>query len=745
MNAKPAGVLALVSAALMAAGTASAQSPSLPPSAAGVEIVGQLAPKGPFAGLDADQAGAIAVHRGHAYVASGSAGGCTRGGAFVVDLTDPAKPREAAFVAAPAGSVYAGGIHAAPLATPGFTGDVLALLRVSCGGGAGFDLYDVTDPSVPKPLGGRAGDEPSGDVASLAGLHLWQDGAKAYLALADPGGATDLEIFDVTDAKAPVQVADVDLDATFPSIVGSGAHGSEFRAREMVVREIAGVQTLLIAYGDAGFVQLDVDDPAQPELLADTTYPATDPFVAVSPPEGNAQDGDFSHDARFVIGAGLDERPFRSEFAIVSGPHAGPAPGGELAWTTPVHTLPSGRLNGPTVFGGYGCDADDDIPARASAGLRPLAAGEEAIVVLERGPIDDPQHAYPGCRLDEKAQNAIDKGYTGVLIAQYHGGSQAADAPHCGDGEARAIAAACITHAAMHRIFGETPSYERPYARPNPNEPMPGQLGEDVAVVPTFDGWGHVTVHDRLTGATTDAWAIPEAIDERFAAGFGSLSVRDVASDPSTGLVYVAHGAGGFRVLALDGAGKVKETGRLTGPPAGDVTGVEPFAAADGSRLIAASDRDRGLLVLRYSGPGAVGPTPKPPAPDPAPPATAPPGPVATPTPVPQPAGPRVAPRGVSLKVARRARRGRTTLTSTGKVALPAGVSRSACNGRVRVLVKAGRATVSSRTVALKSDCTFRSRVTLARRRGAALRVQATFNGNEKLMSKRSRVRRVRR
>ena len=42
--------------------------------------------------------------------------------------------------------------------------------------------------------------------------------------------------------------------------------------------------------------------------------------------------------------------------------------------------------------------------------------------------------------------------------------------------------------------------------------------------------------------------------------------------------------------------------------------GVEQFTAADGERLIAGSDRDYGLEILRYTGPGAVGPTPASPA-----------------------------------------------------------------------------------------------------------------------------------
>ena len=193
--------------------------------------------------------------------------------------------------------------------------------------------------------------------------------------------------------------------------------------------------------------------------------------------------------AMVVAGGGEEaaahDPTYEIDFAIATGPHAGPYAASEPSFTHPIYFLPEHRLNGPTVFGGYGCDADNDIPARASAGLRPLAAREEAIVVLEEGPIDDPAAPYPACRFDEKVQNAEDAGYDGVLIARGHQGSEQADVVSCQDGDERFIPGACVSHVAMHRIFGETPSYERPYTRPNPNEPVPGQLGEDVVVTAT--------------------------------------------------------------------------------------------------------------------------------------------------------------------------------------------------------------------------------------------------------------------
>ena len=45
-------------------------------------------------------------------------------------------------------------------------------------------------------------------------------------------------------------------------------------------------------------------------------------------------------------------------------PNAGPYASGEFGFSVPLKTLHDGTLNGPTVFGGYGCPEDrDEIPA----------------------------------------------------------------------------------------------------------------------------------------------------------------------------------------------------------------------------------------------------------------------------------------------------------------------------------------------------------------------------------------------
>jgi hypothetical protein len=99
-----------------------------------------------------------------------------------------------------------------------------------------------------------------------------------------------------------------------------------------------------------------------------------------------------------------------------------------------------------------------------------------------------------------------------------------------------------------------------------------------------------------------DAYAIPEALDPRFASGFGALSIHEFATDLATRLAYSAYHAGGFRVLRFGNRG-LRETGRFIDEGGNNFRGVEQFTSR-GDRLIALSDRDFGLYIVDYTGPG---------------------------------------------------------------------------------------------------------------------------------------------
>ena len=565
----------------------------------------------------------LAIHKKNAYLASWSEPSCRRGGFFSADISNPASPRQTGFTPALPGTYHGEGMHAITVNTSGFQGDILAVNNEPCStaGTGGFDLYDVSNPANPRILIQGAGDKTPGrgstdvspaDMANPAvkansahSIFIWQDGGRAFAVIVDNTELTDVDIFDITNPGAPVFIADIDLvalaDAQGKDIIANSANGDSVFHHDMVVKRIGSIETLLVSYWDAGYVKVNVNDPANPVVIGDSDFDDVDPLTGLAPPEGNGHQSEFSHDNRFVLAADEDFSTYRTDFRITSGPNAGEYESGEFGFTRPIATLPDKRLNGPTVFGGRGCTttaADPPIPAADSA-IPPgsLAAGEEQIVVISRG----------SCRFDEKIQNAENAGYEGIIIGNSHVGSDngaSPDATFCGSGDTRNIRAMCIGHRAMHLLFNDAPSYT---GADGTDIPL-GAPGEDVAATATYDGWGYTHLYRNNAGGDlerVDSFAIEEALDERYAFGFGDLSVHEHATDPAVNLSYVSYYAGGVRVLRFGDAG-MEQTGKFIDEGGSNFWGVEQLTADNGERLIAGSDRDFGLYLLRYTGPDAV-------------------------------------------------------------------------------------------------------------------------------------------
>lgn len=105
-----------------------------------------------------------------------------------------------------------------------------------------------------------------------------------------------------------------------------------------------------------------------------------------------------------------------------------------------------------------------------------------------------------------------------------------------------------------------------------------------------------------------DAYAIDEALDPRYASGFGDLSVHEVAVDPwKKDLAYVSYYAGGLRAVRYGSRG-LEEVGHYIAPEGNNFWGVEAHRLPTGRRktgketLILASDSDSGLWIFRYTG-----------------------------------------------------------------------------------------------------------------------------------------------
>ncbi len=584
----------------------------LPGSSANVELVGQVTVSNIEPGLISD----VGTLGNFAYLGAFGGAFCDKAGVYVIDISDPTNPQEVNFIPTKPGSFVGEGVQVIPIRTEFFRGDLLVMNNEICAITGeqigGVSLFDVTDPLNPVTLVEGAGDtDPGGIAADANQIHsafAWQQGRKAYVVIVDDEELLDVDILDITDPTNPVHIAETGLP-DWPDAQSPLANGDTTFFHDVVVKRIQGHWLMLLSYWDAGWVILNVDDPANPVFVNDFDYLDPDPLVpGVSPAEGNAHQAEWSHNSRFIIGTDEDFSPERlTTFQITSGPNAGEYLGGIFGFGKSIATLDDDTLNGPTVFGGYGCN--DDLADIPDASVLTLDPGEESVLVVSRGPVNDPNHPHGACRFDEKAQNAIDKGYDAVIIGNHHngaGGGAFPDAALCGGGDNRDIFVLCTGHRAMHLLFNTTPDFTIPYPLLPNNEPVPGTLGAEVFAQAQFDAWGYVHLIDAQTLEEIDSYAIAESLDVAFSDDFGDLSVHEVAVDPEENLGYLSYYAGGFRVIKFSKKHGIQEVGHFIDENGNNFWGVQIHQPRDDEGedrpLVLASDRDSGLWIFRYTG-----------------------------------------------------------------------------------------------------------------------------------------------
>jgi hypothetical protein len=567
----------------------------LPPTRRNVRLVSKLSPTTQFGDVVEGQIADLSVFRRFAYLNSWAEPTCTRGGTYVVDINRPDRPREAGFIPALPGNYHGEGAHTIELRTSEFRGDVLAVNNERCANvvaGGGFDLYDVSNPRRPEVLvqgfgdsgpddGSLVGNEPVNDSHSS---FMWQDGRQAYIVIGDNFELHDVDIFNITDPRNPQPVAEFDLVEEFPQIVDNSAFGNLILNHDMVVKEIDGTQTMLLSYWDAGYVALDVDDPANPQYIGDTSFDGPDPLTGFEPPEGNAHQAEFSADDRFILAADEDFSPFRARVNVVG---SGAFNAAEATDTRArIDDLPDGRLGPSTTFVGRACAATggDAVPPAPADDGNP---NTDDIAVIVRGL----------CTFEEKVNSVKAAGWDGWII--YNNANRP-------DGDPLVTNGVVVSGGDLPGVFTRRQDVlPGIFGITNDTDPAVGTRGRDVSVNTEFDGWGYAHLYRNEGGKMTevDAYAVPEALDERFASGFGDLSIHEFATDPEARLAYSSYYAAGFRVLRF-GARGLRETGRFIDEGGNNFWGVEQFTSR-GDRLQALSDRDFGLYIFEYTGPGS--------------------------------------------------------------------------------------------------------------------------------------------
>jgi hypothetical protein len=594
----------------------------LPPTQSNIDVIGQLRLTDTPGGI-AD----VAYYKGYAYLNAWSPE-CkdaanplnNRGGFHAVDIRDPAKPKKVAYVPALPDTYHGEGAHVITLDTPNFKGDVLAVNNETCSnvstdpakGQGGMDLYDVTDPANPKILvqgfGDRGPDDENKpiDPTGLSGpalkansshsTFIWQAGAKAYAVQVDNQELHDVDIFDITNPRAPQPVVEYDLAAAFPQIVSNSAWGDSIFHHDMVVKNIGGKVMLFASYWDAGYVQVDITDPLKPVYVGDSDFASKDPLTPGEPPEGNGHQGELSFDNKYFLAADEDFGPYRVVLKPTTGPYANQQYPVGQATESSGQLGPDATVAGKSYYIGRACGqtGGDTLPAPPQA---------NTIAIIQRGT----------CTFQEKTESAAAAGYVAAVIFNSTAAGNGCDSlvTMAFTNYNGGIPAMFVARSVGFKLLK---AYDPATYACTPGDPANSTAapagpsnGEDINMSNYFDGWGYAHLYETKAGkwSSKGEWAVPEAIDSRFASGFGALSIHEHATDPTEYLSYVANYAAGMRVLKF-GPGGLEQMGAFIDKDGNDFWGVEQFTTGDGKRLFLGSDRDYGLYVLEYVGPGAA-------------------------------------------------------------------------------------------------------------------------------------------
>jgi hypothetical protein len=523
---------------------------------------------------------------------------CTRGGVHVMDISDPANPTEVveAFIPTSEGSYAGEGIQVLPVRNRAFRGDLLVHQNESCtvtdpapATSGGISLWDVTDPRAPKPLALHVGDTTNAEGGvdpapnTVHSMRVWTDdrARKTYVVLVDNEEATDVDIMDITDPRNPVMINDtLDLVDLFGVDQEAPAGLTQTFSHDMDVRRIGSRYVMNMNYWDGGYVLLDVTDPVNVTLIAESDFAELDEEQAERgrqiSPEGNAHQSELSPDNRFMIGTDEDFNPFRVTATIDDGPYAGTSYAAAQAADTPAVDADT-TVAGPTSYVGQACE--------------PLPAGTGTALV-ERGT----------CAFQVKLDNVAAAGYSAGLV--FNSAVDGCDAlvNMAAAGDIPFLFVSRLTGLQLLGTAGATAETACTTA-----VPAPPAASQATTIQAVFDGWGYVRLFGtdipRRPGQVgsieqIDTYAVPESQDPAFAEGFGDLSVHEVAMDPDRrGIAYLSYYAAGLRVVEY-GRDGIREVASFIDEGGSNFWGVEVWKQR-GQKYILASDRDFGLYVFQ--------------------------------------------------------------------------------------------------------------------------------------------------
>ena len=361
---------------------------------------------------------------------------------------------------------------------------------------------------------------------------------------------------------------------------------------------------MLVSYWDAGYIELDVDDPADPTFIVDTDFDEPDPLTGFDPPEGNAHQSEFTHDGAFFLAGDEDFAPFR----LISRDHRGPVR------RLGLESRPVGRRADRA--------GHERSPATRSSSER--MRGHRCAAACGRD--DRGRRAWLPCDFQEKSDAIEDAGYDlGIIINNSFGAGggrcetlinmlidpATVDDPHA---VRRAGRTGCGSSTRSTRARTRAPARPPRRRRTPMRRPSARRASRSRSARCSTAGATRTSTTPRRARSSTPSRS-PRAWTRGTRIGFGDLTIHEVATDPTTNLAYMAYYNAGMRVVRYSRVDGIEEMGRFIDDDGSNFWGVEQFTDAAGNRLIAGSDRDFGLQIFKYTGPGAVLAPPPPPPP----------------------------------------------------------------------------------------------------------------------------------
>ena len=336
------------------------------------------------------------------------------------------------------------------------------------------------------------------------------------------------------------------------------------------------MQTMLASYWDGGYVLLNVENPAAPQYIGDSTFKTIDPLTGMTPAEGNAHQAEFSFDNKFILAADEVLQPVPRGH----GDRSRAARRSSAASAGPSHRGPDLLADRPSSSARR-CSS-------ATAATRPPSRGTPnppKIAVIERG----------DCGFQVKVENAEARGYD-----RRRGVQQQLGAPPA----ARRSSACCSRLHGRHGLGVRVPpgrhapdrrlrpghlhlqraARRRPHRRPAP----PAGRASTVNIDAIFHGWGYAHLfRTRLRQADRGRQAVRDPRGPR--RGLRARLRRPV--DPRVGdrsrtrtSRTPSYYAGGVRVVSFgdDGIKEAAASSTTAATTSGASSSSRPTSAASG-------------------------------------------------------------------------------------------------------------------------------------------------------------------